>query len=61
MQGNCVWQDGCYWICAKIEGVECNFAWYDMACKKCSKKVVKVSGRFFCGRCNKYGGTATQR
>lgn len=61
MLANFYGQDGSYWICARIESVECFGEWFYMACKRCSKKVAKMSNRFYCDRCNKNDGTAVQR
>ncbi|XP_057792171.1 uncharacterized protein LOC131009002 [Salvia miltiorrhiza] len=39
-------EDGCYWICGRIDHIESNGDWFYLACKRCSKKVVKVEQRF---------------
>ncbi|KAG6426004.1 hypothetical protein SASPL_110217 [Salvia splendens] len=54
--------DGSYWICGKIEDVECHYGqWSYMACKQCVKKVVKVKNGFNCEECDNFDGIAISR
>ncbi|XP_057765107.1 uncharacterized protein LOC130985937 [Salvia miltiorrhiza] len=54
-------EDGCYWICAKVDHIEAIGEWWYMACKCCAKKVEKVDNKFYCDRCNKFDGMANKR
>ncbi|KAG6414312.1 hypothetical protein SASPL_127031 [Salvia splendens] len=39
--------DGSYWICGRIENVECHYGqWSYKTCKQCVKKVVKIKNGF---------------
>ncbi|XP_042067287.1 uncharacterized protein LOC121810593 [Salvia splendens] len=54
--------DGSYWICGRIEDVECHYGqWSYMACKQCVKKVVKVKNGFNCEECDNSDGIAIPR
>ncbi|XP_057775741.1 uncharacterized protein LOC130994690 isoform X2 [Salvia miltiorrhiza] len=48
-------------ICGTIESVDYSYTWCYMACIRCTRKVVKLNNKFFCGTCNKYDGKANQR
>ncbi|KAG6414082.1 hypothetical protein SASPL_126799 [Salvia splendens] len=54
--------DGSYWICGRIEDVECHYGqWSYMACKQCVKKVVKVKNGFNGEECDNSDGIAIPR
>ncbi|XP_057764035.1 uncharacterized protein LOC131024423 isoform X2 [Salvia miltiorrhiza] len=54
-------EDGEHWICAKIDNVDCYAQWCYNACRKCTRKVEKKTGRFYCGNCDKYDGVVNKR
>ncbi|XP_041999887.1 uncharacterized protein LOC121749382 [Salvia splendens] len=49
--------DGSYWICGRIENVECHYGqWSYKTCKQCVKKVVKIKNGFNCEECDNSDG-----
>ncbi|XP_047948898.1 uncharacterized protein LOC125194700 [Salvia hispanica] len=54
--------DGSYWICCRIENVECHYGqWSYMACKQCVKKAVKLENGFTCDKCDNSDGIVVPR
>ncbi|KAL1554933.1 hypothetical protein AAHA92_15433 [Salvia divinorum] len=39
-------EDGNYWICARVESVNCYGDWYCISCKKCGKNWLKLTISF---------------
>ncbi|XP_057799279.1 uncharacterized protein LOC131015057 [Salvia miltiorrhiza] len=52
---------GEHWICAKVDSVDCYSQWCYDACRKCTRKTVKLSGRFYCSHCDKYDSVVNKR